>query len=343
MIKRSAIIASALLLALIFGVFTGDSGATAGDGKPVRLTAAHVYAGKGDEQEGLLWMAAQLAERSGGAITMKVYGDGTMGSEAEINNQVAAGVLDISISEGSGWVGIVNCPGLGVFGLPYLYMSYRELKAANQRVIAEEFNKLCEKNGVNLVALTAFSGGLRNMYTVREVVDETGLKGLKMRVPEIKLFIDTVQAAGCNATPTAWSDVYTSLSQGVVEGCEIDPVTAVDANLQEVVKYYIKTYHFGSHNIMCVNKEKWDSISPEYQILIAEVAKEAADRQYDAREARIGDAEAVLAAAGVKTVTLSPQGLTNMKKAVQPIWDEYKNDYGVGDVIDTILEVTSEP
>lgn len=340
MTKRSTIFASALIMALIFGVFTDSSSVSAGDGKPLHLTAAHVYASKGDEHEYFNWMAEQLRERSGGSITMKLYGDGTMGSEMEINSQVAAGVIDISISEGSGWAGMVNCPGLGVFGLPYLYTSYKELKAANQKVVAEEFNKLCEKDGVNLYALTAFSGGLRNMFTIKEVVDETSLKGLKMRVPEIKLFIDTVQALGCNATPTSWADVYTSLSQGVVQGCEIDPVTAVDSNLQEVAKYYVKSYHFGSHNIMCINKEKWDSIPADYQNLIQQVAKEAADLQYDARESRIGDAEKVVAAAGVKTVILSPESLANMKKDVQPIWDEYRNDYGVGDVIEAIQKVT---
>lgn len=347
----SLLLAIGMLLSL---AACGQSAASAGSqaaaassaaksGEPINIVVAHVYTGKSDEQKYLSSMKDEIEAKTNGAVTLTIYSDSTMGSEAEICSQIVSGVIDMGLSEGSAWADVVNVPGLGVFGLPYLYTSLDGMKNAGLNVVPDAANKLLEDNNVNLHAFVPFSGGLRNVWTVKKQIKTAAdFKGMKMRTPEIKLFMDTLEAMGANATPVAWSDVYTALSQGVAEGCEIDAVSGLDMNFQEVVKYYTRTYHLGSLNILCMNKAKWDTIPAEYQQIITDAAMTAAGEQFDTRAANISVAEDKIAESGVEMYDLPADQLAILTENVKPIWEQYASDYGVGDIIDALSEAGSK-
>ena len=152
------------------------------------------------------------------------------------------------------------------------------------------------------------------------------------------MYVETWKNLGANATTTAWSEAYTSISSGVVDGCEADPSTLVDANQQEVTKYFSKTNHMGTIHIISINQAKWDSIPADLQeIILTECAKISAS-QVESR--KVADAEALdkMIAGGVEINEISAEERALMIEAEQPLYDQYATQYGLGDLIKTLQE-----
>lgn len=311
--------------------------------EPIKLVCAHGYPASSDEQKWLLWAADELSKRTDGGLTMMVSSDGAMGSEMEVCAQILSGAIDLGLSEGSAWADATGVAALGVFGLPYLYNDYDGLKNAGLTVVPVEFQNLLDANDIGLKGFVPFSGGLRAFWTVDKPIRTiSDFSGMKIRTPEIKLFVDTVKATGANPTPIAFTDLFTALGQGVVEGLELDAATGVANNLQEVTKYYTRTNHLGSLNIFAMNKDKWESLPAEYQQVFEEVMMEAAKQQFEERVQGITDAEAKLAAAGLEVIDLPAEDMQTLVDNMTPIWDEYRNNYGVGDIIDALSVAGSQ-
>ena len=305
--------------------------------KPIKLVCAHGYPSTSDEQKYLTWIADELEKRTDGAITMTCVSDGQMGSESEIEAQTVSGVIDVTLGEGSAWADVVGVPSLGVFGLPYLYTSLSGLKNAGLNDVKDNCEQIFEQNKIGLKAFEPFSGGLRGVWTINKPIRHpSDLSGLKIRVPEIKLFVDTLADMGASPTTIAFTEVYTALSQGVVEGLEIDADTGAKNNLQEVCKYYTHTNHLGSLNIICMNLKRWNSLTPEQQKIFSDLVTEAASKQYDEREKNIGTSEQTMKDAGMEIIDMTAEEIASLTAAVKPIWEQYRNDYGVGDIIDQL-------
>ena len=304
---------------------------------PIKLVCAHTYAATSDEQKYLLWIADEISKRTDGGLTMDCISDGQYGSEAEIEAQCVNNVIQVTLGEGSAWADVVGVPALGVFGLPYLYTSFEGLKAAGLNVVKGECQKIFDENNVGLKAFEPFSGGLRGIWTVKQPVEHPAdLKGMKIRVPEIKLFVDTITAMGANPTPIAWGDLYTALNQGVIDGMEVDPDTGYTYKMNEVTKYYTETNHLGSLNIICMNKTAWDALPADYQEIFETVVAEAAAQQYDVRSGNVDNVLKAMEESGMQIIRMSPEEINVFVENMKPVWDEYANEYGVGDIIDQL-------
>ena len=144
---------------------------------------------------------------------------------------------------------------------------------------------------------------------------------------------------GANATTTSWSEAYTSISSGVVDGCEADPSTLVDANLQEVTKYFSQTNHMGTIHIISINQAKWDSIPADLQQIILEESAKVSANQVESR--KVADAAAIqkMEDAGIEVNAVSAEERAKMIEAEQPLYDQYANDYNLGDLIAKLQEL----
>ena len=306
----------------------------------VELVAAYAWTSSTIEHEYFLKIADELAARTDGKLTLKCYADGTMGSEIECNSQVISGATDIALSEGAGWADAAGAPVLGITGLPYMYTSYEGLMDAGLNVLPGVFQQLLDDNGVGLKCLVPFSAGLRSIWTkekpIRTLED---FAGMKIRCPEIKLFSDCITGLGANPTPIAFSDLYTAVNQGVVDGFEIDAATGVTNNLHEVTKYYTQTNHIGSLNIICMNKAKFESLPTEYQEIIEEVFYENAKVMMEDHTAQTQEYEKLLAEMGIEVIPLDQATMDQLVANMQFIYDEYDEQYGCGDLIDQLCAI----
>ena len=195
----------------------------------VELSLGHIYSASHNEALAIQDLADNLAAASDGRIKMTIYPTSQLGSEREMAEMVTLGTLDMGLSDGPTWSNALNVPEMAVFGLPFLYNGI-DGEAACYDAILEAAAGFMEGTGVKpLFCTTASIRGA--MLATKPINSLADISGIKMRVPEITMYVDTWKNLGANATTTAWSEAYTSISSGVVDGCEADPSTLVDANL----------------------------------------------------------------------------------------------------------------
>ncbi len=333
-----------MCLAMIMTAFAGCSsststggGAPEGEGEVIKIVVAHVYSTNSTEDEYLRYFKEKLEERTEGKVEVTIYANGQMGSEREIAEQVVMGTVDMGFHEGSMWATALNNPKLSVTGLPYLYSDIAGQAAVMEEIIIPVAEDLYADTVI--VPLFSFTQGLREFMPMKAPITKLeDIKGLKVRTPEIPLFVETLKSLGANPTTSSWSEAYQILSQGVVDAIEVDMATAVEANMQELVKYVSKTGHLGGINIFGMNKTKWDTIPEDIQTAIKEVGMEAQAEQIKARIEVDKKYEQTMIDAGVIINEIAPEELERMAAAMAPIYQEFV-DYGLGDVIKQIQEV----
>lgn len=303
----------------------------ASSGETVELTLGHIYSTNHNEALALQELADNLATASDGRIKLTVFPSSQLGSEREMAEMVSLGTLDMGLSDGPTWANTLSIPEMAVFGLPFLYNGI-DGEAACFDTIIEAASGFMEGSGVKpLFCTTASIRGA--MMATKPITSLSDVSGIKMRVPEITMYVDTWKNLGANATTTSWSEAYTSISSGVVDGCEADPSTLVDANLQEVTKYYSQTNHMGTIHIISINQAKWDSIPADLQQIILDESAKVSMNQVESR--KVADDEAIqkMVDAGVEVNEVSAEERAKMIEAEQPLYDQYINDYNLGDLI----------
>lgn len=353
--KASKLLSIILCIAICIGVLVGcgqsaetstpattteaqnEAPAESNDDVKVELTLGHIYSTNHNEAEALQMLADNLAAASDGRITLTIYPSSQLGSEREMAEMVALGTLDMGLSDGPTWANALNVPEMAVFGLPFLYNGI-DGEAACYDTILEASAGFMEGTGV--VPLFCTTASIRGaMMATKPITSLADVSGIKMRVPEISMYVETWKNLGANATTTAWSECYTSISSSVVDGCEADPSTLVDANLHEVTKYFSRTNHMGTIHIISINQAKWDSIPADLQEIIREECAKVSAAQVESRKVADDAALQKMIDAGVEINELSDEARAEMVAAEQTLYDQYASDYGLGDLIAKLQEL----
>lgn len=290
-----------------------------------------------------LYIAAEdfknrVHEKTGGKVKINIFPSSQLGSAREMMEQTTIGTLDMTFAATSDWAIGLDIPELSVFELPFLYANLEEQKKAIEDVLPDEINNMLESSKVRL--LFTFSNGIRDSLLKHKPINTLeDIKGLKMRTPESVLSVTTWKNLGAVNVVSPWSEVYTVLQQGVSDAMEADAVGMVNMNLQEVGKFYSKTAHQGNIYITCISKDKWASIPQELQVLIEEAGFESMQKQIEGRKAQDAEALDVLAAAGVIINEVPESERDKMRDAEKPIYDEYVEEHGLGDLIEKLLNI----
>ena len=238
-------ISMAMVASMVLAAGCGRGGADSAE--VIELKLAHIYSTNSNEDKYFNEFKSRVEEQTDGAVKINIFPNSQLGSEAETMQQVVLGTVDMAFGEGSSWANAVNKPELGVFGLPYLCSDLDGQAAIMRELVIQEGTDMMVPTGIR--PLFSFSGSIRHaILATKPIYTLEDCKGVKMRVPEVTLFVDTWKNLGANPTTTPWGDVYTAISQGVVDGAEVDACTIVDSNLQEVSKYYSKTGHISTIN-----------------------------------------------------------------------------------------------
>ena len=343
-LRTAVCLTMAALMSMVTGCGARGSaggGQDAGDGaETIELKLAHIYSTNSNEDQYFQEFKKRVEEETEGGVTITIFPNSQLGSEAETMQQVVLGTTDMAFGEGSSWANAINKPELGVFGLPFLCSDLDGQAAIMRELVLQEETDMMVPSGVR--PIFSFSGSIRNaIMKTKPIYTLEDCKGVKIRVPEVSLFVDTWKNLGANPTTTPWGDVYTAISQGVVEGAEVDACTIVDSNLQEITKYYSLTGHISSINIVAVNEEKWQTIPEEYRSVILKVGAEVQEEQVKARKTADDEAVDVMEAAGVEVNKLEDGEYEKMVASQQPIYDQYAEDYGLGDLIGKLKEAGS--
>ena len=279
MFKKFAALAAAAALSL--GVMTGcgASGTTADSTgysaeNPLVLTLAHGLSETHTVHIAMTQFADEVAEKTDGRIQVKIFPNGQLGSENENLEQLQAGVIAMTK---------VSAPGLATyndafntFGLPYIFNDTDDFYHVMDSQEMQDFFLSTGDDG--FVTLTYYTSGARSFYTKdRAIRTPADLKGLKIRVQDMKSQTDMMSYLGGIPVAMSYGDVYTSLQTGIIDGTENNETALTTGKHGEVCKVYSVDQHAMIPDVLIMSEKVWETISPEDQEIILEAAHDSTD------------------------------------------------------------------
>lgn len=223
------------------------------------------------------YFAQLVNEKSGGRITIQVFPAGQLGDEKTMYQtiQMGGGAIDICRANTNSLVDF-GAKKLTLFGLPFIFRDRDHLWNVLNSEIGDEFKGELQAEGTGMVGLFYLDEGSRNFFTKEGVEIRTAedLKGLKLRVPTTDLMSDTVAALGAQSTPISFSELYSALQTGTVDGAEQPHSGYYSNKYAEVAPNYSLTGHTYSPSIVIMAESVWNNLSDADKAIIEEAAKE---------------------------------------------------------------------
>ena len=315
-------LAASLLGAMLMA---GSTGAIAADIKDRTIKYAVIYDIKHPHGLGAQKFADLVAERSGNKIKVKVYPNATLGGEVVIISAMQGGTVEMAAMATSQLVGVIK--DFAALDLPFLFNNEKEVDRVVDGPVGKALvDKLPEKG---LIGLSWFEHGFRNLTnSKRPVMKMEDIQGLKIRVEQNAVAIDTWNMLGSNAVPMPFPELYSALEQKAVDGQE-NPYSTVDsAKFYEVQKYLSVTKHKYTPLVLMVSKKFWDQLAADEKKIIQDAATEAAVYQRKANRDLNEQYLQSLKKTGLQINEVPAAELAHMRAKVQPVVDKYSAQIG---------------
>jgi TRAP-type transport system periplasmic protein len=283
---------------------------------------------------GVKRMQEVLNAKAGGKMKLVAFWGGSAGNDLQATQALRAGTQEMVVTSSSPLVGIVK--ELGVFDLPFLFGNEKEVDAVLDGQAGQYFNKKLEEAG--LVNLAYWENGFRNLTNSKKPVNTAeDFDGIKVRVMQNNIFLDTFKTLGTNAVPMAFGEVFTALETKTIDGQENPFVTINSSKFFEVQKFLSVTRHAYTPFLVLYSKKMWDTLSTQEQAVLREAAIEGQKVQRATIRANDGKALAELKAKGMQVNEITPTEQRRMFEKVKPVYE--KNAATIGaDAINVVVD-----
>lgn len=215
----------------------------------------------------------------------------------------------------------------GAVDLPFLFNSGEEADKVMDGTFGTRLMELLPETG--LVGLGYWELGFRNLTNNRHPVTKLeDINGLKIRTIQSPIPIELFNSLGANAVPLPYTELYTALETGTVDGQENPSANILNAKFFEVQKYMTVTRHQYNPQIVLISKKVWDGLNDEEKALFQSTAAEA--RDYQRTVSREVDAKALadIKATGMEVSELSPEETQKLRDAVKPLIEKFGAEIG---------------
>lgn len=238
-----------------------------GTEKKVVLKLSHVFSPDEQLSKSMELVAERINKRTNGRVEIQCYGQNQLACYKDGLEQVVNGANFISVEDPS-YLGDYVADFKPLVG-PMLYQTYDEYEKMIETPLVKDMVKRAEDKGIKVLALD-YVFGFRNVMTNKVINEPADLKGMKLRTPGSKLFIDTINAMGATATSLPFSETLSGVSQGVVDGLEGSEFTNIGTKCYEHVKNVATTKHFLGTCGVYISTKVFEQLSPEDQKIVAE-------------------------------------------------------------------------
>lgn len=281
---------------------------------------------------GAKYFAELVETRTEGRIRIVVQAEGKMGTEAEVIRQIRYGGIDfsrVSLSQLAEYL-----PELNVLQMPYLYEDSVHMWKVLDGEFGGEF--LGDVSNAGLIGLSWYDAGARNFYNSKHAIAcLEDIEGMKIRVQESELMVDMVEALGATAVPLDYSETYSALERGIVDGAENNWPSYESMNHNEVAKYYTVDEHTRVPEMQICSEHTWEKLSAEDQTIIIECAKESALYERGLWSEREEESRGIATEQGTEVVELSVKERKRFQTAMTSVYEKYCGEYM--DIIDEII------
>ena len=305
--RRIWIFVLALAMSLLFLCGCGSSASESG-GKYQNIHLVMAVNGTDTQIDSRVarYFAELVAERSGGSVTVDVFpndqlagGNATKGIE-----MIAMGSVDLA-AYATCTLAVIDSQ-LPVATIPWSFDSYTQAREVIDATGGGYYAERLAAKGITYIG--SFHNGFRQLTNSKTVVDDPAdLKNLKIRVPGSEVYMGFFRALGADPTSMSWSEVFTAIQQGTIDGQENGASVTSTAKMDEIQKYMTIWNYSYENDLFIANTKIWENLQPETRDLLTECAKEACNWGRDALEAEEADILARFADNGMEITYLNDE------------------------------------
>jgi tripartite ATP-independent transporter DctP family solute receptor len=279
--------------------------------------------------------AEEFARRANAKLGDKakvvVFGSSQLGGDKELLQKLKLGTVDMALPS---TVMSSEVDLFGVFEMPYLVKDRGHMARIEKELFWPKLEPEVEKKGLKVIAV--WENGYRHVTNSKRPINvPADLQGIKLRVPEGKWRVRMFQAYGANPSPMKFSEVFTALQTGVMDG-EENPFTQIySAKFQEVQKYLSLTGHVYTPAYVTVGARKWANLPADVRKVLEDTAREAQAFVYERAAKDDDELLGKLKAAGMQVNAPNKDAFIAASK---PVYDEFATEVaGSKEIIDRAI------
>ena len=321
--KLSAFI---LIAALIF-TMTACGGDNSGNdsGETYTLRFAHGSSTSEPIHIAAQYMADELNARSNGRVTMEIYPSATLADQGPACEMMMDGTLDFF---GGSVVAVESyIDAFKIVDLPYLVSDYESADALYGGEVGEELSAMLPDIGLENLGWCEY--GFRNTFNNERPIEKVSdLKGLKLRAIESSISVGMWKAFGVDPTVMGWSEVYSGLQMGTVDGADGPNALFASAQMESVVKYMSTTQHMYTPGVILASKQTMDSLPNDIAALVREVGAEAAAKMKEETRTTQDEAAQKMAENGLIINEVSAEVRAELANLCKDVYEENRDIIG---------------
>ncbi len=271
-------------------------------------------------------LAELVDERTNGNVKITVYPNDTLagGNQAKAIEQVMGGITEMDAHSNVTYT--VLDEAYGVISLPFLYRNPQEADPIIRGSGKEAYAKMLEED--NLILLGIAENGMRQLTTNTPVASMADIKGLKIRVPGIQMYLSIFSALGANPISMNFSELFTALQQNTVDGQE-NPVDLIAVNKFYEVQKYVTRWNYSYDVIFYViNKDVFNSMPADYQQILLEAGTEACDYQIELNRSREADQLKLFADNNMTVIDPTDEATAEFRSVCGTVFEQYEELLG---------------
>lgn len=324
------LLALLLGLTLIVGMTacgSSDNGDGAKDGETVKLKLSTAVPDTSSWYAGAEYFAKTIEEKTDGKFVIEIFGNDQLSGGNQVGSieMLQQGVIDLHMQDALLWSSIE--PKIGAVAFPWLFSTYEDVDKAMDGEGGTALKELVSNSGA--VCLGIGESGFRQIVNNKTAIKTPAdLVGMKLRVPGIEMYVNLFKELGADPVSMNQSEVYTSLQQGALDGCENTLDLLVTQNTCEVVKEITLWNYSYDPVIFSASEKLWGTLSDEEKALFEEVGKEAMAVQKEAARKAYDDSLAKLSEYDLTITELSEREIEAFREAVKPVYLSYKDSIG---------------
>jgi TRAP-type transport system periplasmic protein len=302
--QRRTLLTAAAIAALSIG------SAYAQDIKPRLIRFGYGLNEQSNQGRATKVFAEEVDKLSGGKMKIRAFGAASLGSDVQMQQALIGGAQEMMVGSTATLVGITK--EMALWDTPFLFNNAKEADVVLDGPVGTKVKAKLEEKG--LVGLVYWENGFRNLTNNTRAVNKLeDLNGIKLRVMQNNVFLDSFKTLGANAVPLPFSELFSALETKAVDGQENPFNTILSSKFYEVQKYLTITNHVYSPWIVLVSKKFWDGLSPAEKNVLMKAAEKS--RDFERKDTRDEAAKALadLKGKGMQINELSPTEAARMR------------------------------
>ncbi len=302
--------------------------------KKIVIRLGDVIAETDPQFEAMELFKKRMAELTKGQVEVRLFPNSQLGDQRTMLEMAQQGNIEMVKTSNAPLSGFV--PRMQILDFPYIFRdSEHATRVIKSPIVQNIINEDMTKAGFRV--LLFFDPRPRSIYNSKKpIYKPEDLKGLKIRVMQSPVMIDTINAMGGQGIPMAFGELYSALQQGVVDGAENAPNYFYTQKHYEVCKFFSLTEQFRSPELIVISKKWYDGLPKEIQEAIYKIPPEMYKHEIEVRNKLLEEVFKAMEEKGVKTNKVDQEPF---HKTVRVVYDKHASAVGGKDVIDKVLAV----